>query len=257
MLVTIRNVWRNTTMNDLLHTITDHSLNQLIYNIFFVGGFVAVLLFNIFNAKNFRIAKMRAVFLTILVYVVSTFWMMVLCWVENGFKNFGANNIVRVFIWVPVFTWPVSKLLKLDFKTCCDYLSPCLCVVHGVAHLGCIFAGCCHGYPWKYGVFNPALGIKTFPIQPIEALIAILIVIIIWVRQKKHDFRVDGESFPLMLMLYGYTRFLLEFARDNNKIFLGISDLAIHALIMALVGTAWYFTAREYNRKHAHSKRSS
>ena len=242
--------WRNAVLNSLLHAITEQGLNHTLYNIFFAAGFAAVLFFNLLNAKNFRIPRLRAVILTVLVYVVSTFWMMVLCWIENGFRNFGANNIVRVFIWVPVFTWPVSKLLKLDFKTCCDYLAPCLCVVHGVAHFGCIFEGCCRSYRWKYGIFNPQLGVNTFPIQPIEALIAVAIVILIWVRQKKNQFRVDGLSFPIMLMLFGYSRFFLEFARDNEKLFLGISGLAIHALVMALVGTAWYAAAAESNRKH-------
>ena len=43
-----------------------------------------------------------------------------------------------------------------------------------------------------------------------------------------------------MLMLFGYTRFLLEFARDYNKLFFGISELAMQAVFGALVGTIWY-----------------
>ena len=85
-------------MNSLLHAITEQGLNHTLYNIFFAAGFAAVLFFNLLNAKNFRIPRLRAVILTVLVYVVSTFWMMVLCWIENGFRNFGANNIVRVCV---------------------------------------------------------------------------------------------------------------------------------------------------------------
>ena len=65
---------------------------------------------------------------------------------------------------------------------------------------------------------------------------------------------VDGEAYPLMLILFGYSRFFLEFARDNEKLFLGISSLAIHAFIMGIVGTVWYFTLKEIKHKKSHAK---
>jgi prolipoprotein diacylglyceryltransferase len=42
-----------------------------------------------------------------------------------------------------------------------------------------------------------------------------------------------------MLVLFGSTRFLFEFLRDNEKMFWGISNLAIHALFMFVVGVIW------------------
>jgi prolipoprotein diacylglyceryltransferase len=117
-----------------------------------------------------------------------------------------------------------------------------------------MFQGCCHGYPWEYGIYNHQLGYKTFPIQPIEALVAVGIVLFIWLREKKKGFKVDGEAYPLMLILFGYSRFFLEFARDNEKLIWGISSLAIHALIMGIVGTVWYFTQRELNNKKSFAK---
>ena len=133
----------------------------------------------------------------------------------------------------------MCRLLMLDFKKVCDYLAPVVCVQHGVSHFGCIFGGCCYSYEWSHGVYNHILKYKTFPIQPIEALVAVGIVLFIWLREKKNNFVVTGEYYPLMLILFGYSRFLLEFARDNHKVFLGISNLAIHALVMGIVGTVW------------------
>ena len=221
----------------------------MFYVAFFAAGFVAVLIFNLINCKNFKIPIWKAAIFTVLVYALSVVWMFFLYWAASGFKNWGGNNIVRVFIWVPLFAWPVAKLLKLNWKTCCDYISPCLCVVHGVAHLGCVFDGCCHGYRWDYGIFNPALHYKTFPIQPIEALVAIGIVVFLCIRQHKNNYKVDGLSYPIMLILFGSTRFFLEFARDNDKVFLGISNLAIHAFVMFIVGLALYFSLTAANKK--------
>ena len=55
-------------------------------------------------------------------------------------------------------------------------------------------------------------------------------------------------------MLFGYSRFLLEFLRDNRKVMFGVSTLAIHALFMALVGTAVYVTIKEKNQKKSTKK---
>lgn len=234
----------------------EKGINHTFYMAFFAAGFVAVLIFNIINCKNYKIPIWKAAVFTVLVYTLSVIWMFFLFWAESGFKNWGGNNIVRIFIWVPLFAWPVAKLLKLDWKTCCDYISPCLCVVHGVAHLGCVFDGCCHGYRWDYGIWNPALNYKTFPVQPIEALVAIGIVVYLCIRQKKQNYKVDGLSYPIMLILFGSTRFLLEFARDNNKLFLGVSNLALHALLMFLVGLALYFSITAADKSKKNKKKS-
>ncbi len=244
-------------INQLLLWIEAHGLNKFLYDFFFVGGGVVLMAFCFLNAKNFKLPLKKVIPFVIIVYVISVAWMFFLYWAESGFKNFGGNNIVRIFVWVPVFAYPFAKLFKLDFKTVCDYLAPVVCVQHGVSHFGCIFAGCCHGYEWSHGVWNHVLERYLFPIQPIEALVAVGIVLFIWLRQKKRGFKVDGESYPIMLILFGYTRFLLEFARDNEKLFLGISSLAIHALIMGIVGTEWYFIAHRKNQKRLASQKQA
>lgn len=235
--------------SNLIESIYRAGLDQVFYNIFFFGGFVGLTIYNLIVCKRYGISRVKGILLTVMVYAMSVGWMFVLYWFFTGV--WGGNNIVRIFIWVPVFTLPVSKLLKLDWMTSCDFISPCLCINHGIAHLGCIFAGCCRSYPFENGVFNPALGIKTFPIQPIEALIAIGIAIYIILREKKKCHKADGLSFPIMLMLFGYSRFFLEFARDNDKLFLHISELALHALLAGIVGTVSFIVIKKHNQKKA------
>ena len=131
----------------------------------------------------------------------------------------------------------MAKLLKEEWKTLCDLLAFGPIAVHGISHFGCIFAGCCQGYPVVWGVYNPLLNDYLFPIQPIEALAAVAIIIILLIRAKKNNYVPTEETYPLMLIMFGYSRFLFEFLRNNNKIFLGCSALSFHALFMAVVGT--------------------
>ncbi|MBQ7670614.1 MAG: prolipoprotein diacylglyceryl transferase [Clostridia bacterium] len=233
--------------SDFIVSIYNAGLSQVIYNIFFFGGFVGLTIYNLCVCKKYGISRLKAMLFTVMVYAASVAWMFVLYWVFTG--TWGGNNIVRIFIWVPVFAFPAAKILKLDWLTSCDFISPCLCINHGIAHLGCIFAGCCYGYPMENGVFSPNTMYKTFPIQPIEALIAIGIAVYIAIREHKKKYKTDGLSIPVMLMLFGYSRFFLEFARDNDKLFWNISELALHALLAGIVGTVSYFIVKRINKK--------
>ena len=99
-----------------------------------------------------------------------------------------------------------------------------------------MFTGCCGGYPSSWGLYNVATYDIRFPIQPIEALIAIALIVFLLIRAKKLNYVADGREYPLMLVIFGSTRFGCEFLRDNDKIFCGISNLALHALFMFVVG---------------------
>ena len=234
-------------ISKLIHEVVDAGNGKLFYNIFFALGFVAVIIYTLLNCKNYKISRGKGLLFSFCVYTVTVLWMFFLYWMESGFKNWGGNNIVRIFIWMPVFAWPFCKWMKINWVSACEFLAPCAAMVQGISHYGCIFRGCCQGYPFEHGIWNPALNINTFPTQPIEACVAVAVVIYVLIRQKRLNYAPDGLTYPIMLMLFGYSRFLLEFLRDNDKVLFGISNLGIHALIMGLVGTAVYVTVN--NRK--------
>ena len=96
--------------SDLIHHIYSVGFSQIIYNIFFAGGFVGLTIYNLSVAKRYGLTKLKAMLLTVMVYAASAGWMFVLYWVFTG--KWGGNNIVRIFVWVPVFTLPAAKLIK-------------------------------------------------------------------------------------------------------------------------------------------------
>lgn len=236
-------------LNQLIYFVTEHGWNSLFYNIFFAAGFVAVFLCAWFTCKNYKIPRGKALLFIVLVYTISVIWMFFQCWVENGFKGWGGNNIVRTFVWIPAAVWIVGKIMKVDWLRGCDFVAPCVPLVQGVAHWGCLFVGCCHGYSCSWGVYNPLLEDNVFPSPALEASVALIIFAVICVYEKKRDYKPNGLAYPLMLMMFGYSRFFLEFLRDNRKVVFGASTLALHALFMALVGTAVYVTIKEKSRK--------
>ena len=231
-------------MNELIRLLADKGLTNLAYNGFHVLGFIAVFIYVVWYGKKIGFPAWKAVLIVLIVYPIIYGWMYVLCWIESGFRVFGGNNIVRVFVYVPVVGIPVAKLLKVDIKKMLSLLAFAPLMVHGVSHFGCVFPGCCNGYPSSWGLYCPWAGDIRFPIQPIEAIGALAIIVILLIRAKRRSYIPDGLEFPIMLVLYGSSRFVFEFLRDNDKILFGISNLAFHALFMCAVGVIWIYVTR-------------
>lgn len=230
---------------------------EFIYYCFHVLGFIAIFIFNIWYGKKRDISPKKSVITTIIVYGLTYIWIYIQFWIESGFRNFGGNNIVRGFVYIPVIAWPVAKLLKFSWKQICDFMAPCVCLCHGVSHMGCIFAGCCEGFPSTWGVYNARYDGPAVPIQPLEALTALIIFGIVVAMNIKKEYPTDGRSYPIMIILFGSTRFIWEFFRNNEKIWMGCSSLAFHALFMTLVGAIWLIYIHKQEKTVTAKRRKS
>lgn len=226
-------------LKNLIISIAEAGLTQRVYfdfqNLAFVGVFFCILWYG----KKYKMGMVKAIAVFAIVYPVTDFWKRVLFWIETGFQRFGGENFIRVVIWIPIFGLAVAKLLKIDKKKVCDFMAPAVILSFGIGHFGCIFAGCCSSFPVSWGLYNIQTGMNHFPNQPIEAIVALLIfVYLLWYSQK-HNYVPDGKLYPIMLILFGFSRFFFEFLRDNDKIILGCSGLAFHALMAGSIGVAW------------------
>lgn len=229
-------------MNYFIEMIAENGLSKTFYDAFFALGFVSVFLFVFFIGKKMEIKTWKIAATVLTVYPLTVLWMFVLYWIETGF--FGGNNIVRVFIYIPIIAYPMAKTIEIPYKKVLSMIALGPVAVHAVSHFGCMFEGCCNGYIQQWGIYNPVTGALHFPTQPIEALIALLIVFYLLFRAKKRNYVPDGLEYPVMLVLFGSTRFVCEFLRDNEKLWLGCSSLAFHALFMFVVGIIWIIIAK-------------
>ena len=234
----------------MIQWVYDQGLSHVVYYCFHALGFLAVILFNLWYGPKLGFSKGKSLLTTFLVYGITYIWIYIQCWAETGFRDFGGNNIVRGFVYIPLIAWPVAKLLKLTWERMCCLVAPCVCLVHGISHLGCIFGGCCRGYEWSWGIYNPLYRAVTFPIQIFESLTALAIFAWLVARAKKRGYGIDPCAYPWMLVLFGFTRFFWEFGRVNKKLLWGCSSLAFHALFMGLVGIIMLVYLSNKRRKH-------
>lgn len=220
-----------------------------IYWFCYAIGFVTIFVFNTLYARKFGVKPIKALLLSVVSYVLILLWAYVLSWIESKFAQWGHHNAIRVYIWMPVLLVVLSRVFKINWRTCCDFIAPSTCIVYAIARFGCNFTGCCYGIEMPFGIYSRQAGHVCFPVQLCESIASLLIAIFALKMNKKKNYKADAETYFLMLIPYGFSRFLLEFFADNNKLFWGISSLALHALAAGIVGTIAVFVIRGKAKK--------
>ena len=220
----------------MIEKIQDTVWEDILYNSFHILGFIVTLIFHAWNSKKRKVPLNKSLLSLAVVYGAVYLWMYVHYWIESGFTDFGGKNIVRGIVYIPLIAYPVARIANISWIKLCDMLAPCVCLAQGVSRFGCVFTGCCRGYPCEWGIYNDRYDGPAFPVQLFEATTILIIFAILLYRSKKLNFADDSKSYPLMMILFGFSRFLWEFARNNKKIWLGCSSLSFHALFMAVVG---------------------
>lgn len=225
--------------NQLIDAIYQAGLTHVVYQGFNIINISALVIFSVLYADKLRIEKKKAFLHVLIVYPLGYLWIYLQGFIASGFKFTGQNNIVKGFVFFPLFILLASKILHEDKNKLLDISALNLSLLQGVAHIACSIAGCCYGYEWEHGILNVESQKLLFPIQLLESFVSLCIFAALLILEKKKNYKSDGTIYPIFLIAFGATRFFLEFLRDNEKLFLNISNLALWSLLMVLVGVSW------------------
>ena len=123
-------------------------------------------------------------------------------------------------------------------------------IAHGFGRLGCMFAGCCHGQiteEW-FGIWNEGVGAKTVPIQLFEAIFLFALSAAMIVLLFKFNFKYNMSVY---LVSYGIWRFIIEYFRaDYRGDFIpGLSPSQFWSIVMFIGGIAFFFIYRHFDPK--------
>ena len=159
----------------------------------------------------------------------------------------------------------VSRYYKINFLTTGDLAAPALVIGQALGRIGCHLSGDGDwGMPTKlpWGVQYPNAivgwngntvlkldsqnhlvsgfyrGVHVHPTPLYEAILYTIIFLFLWARRKKT--KVPGRLFFLYLMLAGAARFMVEFLRVNPRVFMGLSEAQLIAIVMMTLGTSLY-----------------
>jgi phosphatidylglycerol:prolipoprotein diacylglycerol transferase len=128
---------------------------------------------------------------------------------------------------VAVALWYLRRH-RMPVWTVTDVFAPGIALGHIVGRLGCLFAGCCFGrpttMPWgitfhsEFAAQNvgTTLGIPLHPTQLYEAGAEALILAVLLLTEKKGR-PFPGRTFWTYMLLYGISRFIIEFYRGDSR----------------------------------------
>ena len=126
---------------------------------------------------------------------------------------------------VGVAVWYIRRI-GLPLWTTCDVFAPGIALGHVVGRLGCLFAGCCFGkatdVAWAITFTDPfananvgtPLNVPLHPTQLYEAGAEGLILLFLLATESRGR-RFPGRTFWLYMLLYGISRYIIEFFRGD------------------------------------------
>lgn len=236
------------------------------YDLIQALALIAYVIMFTFYGRHYKIPRLKSFLMGLFTIIVYLLLVKFLAWAETGFKSFGSENAIRVYVCIPVLMFLFAKVVKEDVLHVFDLIGISSILVYGIGHLACIFPGCCHGFAYHEGTFmyrvSYALtGTNMLPLQLMESVSALLIFIILYVTAYKMQYKTKGRIFCLWYWLFGGSRFFWEFLRDNRKVivfaplkqadgYFGLSTLALWAAGMAITGVIFYFfVVRRYEKQ--------
>jgi len=146
-----------------------------------------------------------------------------------------ANFFGNIFFY-PVFFMLICWLFKLNPLKHMDLYAPATLCNLIISKISCFMTGCCYGYESQQQIFfNLHTKRYEIPIQLIECLVAVAILIFVMNYRKKNT--TPGTVFPVITLAYSITRFFTEFMRgDYEPVFWFIKNYQIQCIIATVLG---------------------
>ncbi len=236
-------------ISNLIATVDEAGLRSNAYSTINSVVYYFSIIFGIVHGIKLRIKPLHVIIAVTAERLLAGYIASAILFVEDGFVSTGRANAVVAFPFIPVIGFIAAKILKAPYQKIWDAVMVSPIVMFIGARIACTITGCCRGYQCDWGIYNAITNETHFPIQLLEAFVSVLILAYVFYREKKNSFIPDGMNVPIILIMYGVSRFLLEFLHDNEKIVLGIASTQFHCLIMIAAGLIALAMLRKSVRK--------
>lgn len=159
--------------------------------------------------------------------------------VENG--GFGGRSFYGAVFLVPPAFWFVAKYLKISFGELMDFCGPAECVMLVIMKYKCMLDGCCGGKVIRIAEDGNAV---VFPSQLAEMIAAASLFVVLMILAMIKANR--GTIYPWYMILYGATRFVLNFFRaEQSAYFLGLPPGHVWSILSVVLGIIWIVIYRK------------
>ncbi len=241
-------------INYLIVAIDNTGYRGWIYQGWIVVAYLVVAAFNLFWRRHYGYKWFRTLLITLAFLLSFELLYLLLGWALNGFHEFGYREFVTGYAFVPILAMGIGRVFKDNWRKLLDFMTPGFSLALATIKISCCIAGCCFGFPFAHGMWNPIFKQNLFPIQLVEMALGLLFVYILMYIARKKEYDATGTLYAWFMILYGTARFFTEFAHVNIKLVLGISIFGFWALATAIVGAVWLILDNRKQRQIAEAE---
>lgn len=208
--------------------------------IFLVMGTVAMLAVMFLERIDYKIPVWKTVIISVLLTLAGLAGAKLMRFIEAGV--FAGESYFGAVFFAPVLMIFVAMLLRVQIFAVLDMCAPAECIMLALLKVNCFIQGCCGGKTFE--LFGASF---VFPSQLLEMLngIVLMFVLLIMVRHE----RSRGRIYPWYMILYGVTRFILNFFRDTKPFILGIPAGHLWSIVSVIAGIVWIILVSVYSKK--------
>lgn len=152
--------------------------------------------------------------------------------IESGF--WAGTSFYGAVFFPPLIMVLLALLLRVPPLTLLDLCAPAECVMLAILKMQCAVNGCCVGILLTITADGTYI---RFPSQIIELLNAlVLMAMLLWLIRKG---TWQGRIYPIYMLLYGITRFILNLLRDTEPFLLGLPAGNFWSLVAIVIALIW------------------
>lgn len=140
----------------------------------------------------------------------------------------------------------LSRIMKIDIGKMGDFIAAPIMVSCSSAKIGCLINGCCYGFV----ILETQSGVlDRFPSALFEMLLWAIIAEFLLIIEKNGDSK--NNLWAIMVIWFGFFRFLASFLRGNEKEFVqilpGITGAQLWSFVAFLIGVLYLYLSLKRN----------
>lgn len=196
-------------------------------------GTFAMLVLILIMMKRYKVRVWKSLPVAVMLTVAGTIGTYIWFFVESSL--FGGRSYYGAVFLVPLAFIYVAKLMRIPYGDLMDFCAPAECIMLVIMKYQCLVDGCCSG---KVLLSIAIDGSVIFPSQMVELVNAFVIMAVLMIMAMCQKGR--GKLYPWYLVIYGGTRFVLNFFRaDIQPLLLGLPAGNLWSLLAIFLGFLW------------------
>ena len=196
-------------------------------------GTGAMLVLILILMKLYRVKLWKGFPVAILLTITGTIGTYIWFFIESSF--FGGRSYYGAVFLVPIAFVYLAKFMRIPYGYLMDFCAPAECVMLALMKYQCLVDGCCSGRVMLEIAMD---GSVVFPSQIVELINALLLMAVLMGMAFFKKWR--GKIYPWYLVIYGSTRFILNFFRaDIEPLLLGLPAGNLWSLLSIFIGILW------------------